>query len=34
MRLRQLLPSFGRQPELRTFECVPCSIVKTQQVET
>ncbi len=33
MRLRQLLPSFGRQQELRTYECVACAIVKTEKVE-
>jgi len=34
MRLRQMLPSFGRQPELRTYECARCGVVKTQKVES
>ncbi|HET9618285.1 MAG TPA: hypothetical protein VFP74_14045 [Pseudolabrys sp.] len=34
MRLRQVLPSFGREPELRTYECVSCSVVKTQKVDS
>jgi len=34
MRLRQVLPSFGREPELRTYECTACSVVKTQKVDS
>lgn len=34
MRLRQLNPGFGTLPELRTYECTSCGIVKTEQIDT
>ena len=33
MRLRQARPSFFDQPEMRTYECKHCAIVKNEYVE-
>jgi uncharacterized Zn finger protein len=34
MQLRTVLPSVAGHPELRTFRCAGCGIVKTQLVES